>query len=103
MDRRIMVSRIELASRILTDLQQELGTDASDTESLHRYSPARLLSKRQRDILLLIAEGYTVGEVAERLELSRRTVEGIIVRLKKANDYKNIVHMVADLIRHGML
>ncbi len=45
-------------------------------ETMERIGRPRPLRPRERDILALVAEGYTNGEIAERLGISPRTVSG---------------------------
>lgn len=64
----------ELAAQVL----EELGRREKDTGEEGRFGPvepARVLSKRQIEILSLIAEEYTYKEVAARLFVSERTVK----------------------------
>lgn len=42
------------------------------------------LTKRQLEVLELVAEGFTNTEIASRLELKTKTVEGINLRIAKA-------------------
>lgn len=46
-------------------------------------SPRRLLTNRQLAIFRLIAEGYEVSEVADRLQLSPRTVGNYLVAIRR--------------------
>ena len=56
------------------------------------------LTRRQREILTLLAEGTTLRRIAEQLQISMKTVE-----FHKANiTYKVGVHTTADLIKFAL-
>lgn len=65
--------------------------------------PLGTLSARERDVFDLLVRGFNNAEVAERLEISRRTVETHRSRILK----KLGVHSAAELIRlaarHGLI
>jgi DNA-binding NarL/FixJ family response regulator len=56
------------------------------------------LTQREREILQLVAEGHSNKEVAQRLDLSVKTVEShrrnLMVKLS--------IHETAGLVRHAM-
>lgn len=66
-------------------------------------SPLQTLTARQREVLELIARGYTTREIGSKLGISHKTAEThrtqLMVRLG--------MHKVADLVRyaihHGMV
>ena len=70
----------------------------------HELSPSctpslyHTLTARQREVLQLIAEGHTTKEVAQRLQLSVKTVETHRTQLMKRLD----MHDVAGLVRYAM-
>lgn len=49
-------------------------------------------------IVQLLIEGHTAREMAEQLNLSPRTIEHRIDRLKERLEAKNLVHLVAKLV-----
>ena len=53
-----------------------------------------LLSEREREVLQLIAQGFTSKEVATRLNLSARTVETYRVRMKRKLHARNIAELL---------
>jgi len=57
----------------------------------------RPLSSRERQILTLIAQGSPNGEIAERLELSEKTISGHIERIMS----KVGIHTRAGLVAYG--
>jgi DNA-binding NarL/FixJ family response regulator len=57
------------------------------------------LTSRQREVLHLVAEGYTIKEIASELKLSRRTVESHKYDAMEALG----IHTTAELIRYALL
>lgn len=58
----------------------------------------RKLSERERLILTLIASGHTNQKIADRLHISRKTVETHRLRIMQKLD----VHKAADLVRYAL-
>jgi DNA-binding NarL/FixJ family response regulator len=57
-----------------------------------------LLTSREREIIRLIAEGHPIKTIAERLFISRKTVEN-----HRANIYAKLdVHSTLELVRHAV-
>jgi DNA-binding NarL/FixJ family response regulator len=77
-----------------------IGSFVSQLSSAHksRPSPYEQLTMRQREVLQLLAEGYTAKEIAEKTRLSINTVEthrtNIMNRLN--------IHDVAGLVRYAI-
>lgn len=61
------------------------------------------LSKREIQVLALIAEGYTNLEIAEKLFMSRRTVEGHRQNLLEKTGTKNTATLIRFAIRHELI
>jgi len=61
------------------------------------------LSKREMEILLLIAEGYTNNEIAEKLFTSRRTVEGHRQNLLEKTGARNTATLIRFAVRNGII
>lgn len=62
-----------------------------------------LLTKREHDVLLHLAQGLSAKEVAIKLAITARTVESHIDRLRLKTRTRNRTHMVAHAIQHGLL
>jgi len=58
----------------------------------------QLLTVRQREVMQLIAEGHTTKEIAQRLQVSVKTVETHRTQLMQRLD----IHDVAGLVRYAM-
>ncbi len=61
------------------------------------------LSDRESEILQLISEGYTNAEIADKLFLSKRTVEGHRQNLINRLDVKNSAELIKVAVRHGLV
>ena len=61
------------------------------------------ISERELHVLELIAEGYTNGEIAERIFLSKRTVEGHRQKLIEKTNTKNTAGLVRFGFHHMLL
>lgn len=72
-------------------------------------SPARLergegsLTAREQEVLMDVARGYTNKEIAERLHLSVKTVEGHKARIMEKLDLKSRADIVRYALRQGWL
>ncbi|HMV43540.1 MAG TPA: response regulator transcription factor [Leptospiraceae bacterium] len=52
------------------------------------------LSSKEIEILKMVVAGFSAREIGERMEISRRTIEYYITRLKEKLDAENIVELV---------
>ncbi len=62
-----------------------------------------ILSARQRDILVLLKQGNTNQEIAERLGLSAKTVENHLTRLYRQLDVRNRLEAILYIEQHPEL
>lgn len=68
------------------------GPDAYDT-----------LTGREREILQLVAEGYTNQEIADRLKLSIKTVQSHRAAVMEKLDLRDVTHLVRYAVRRGLV
>ena len=61
------------------------------------------LSRRMREVLVLVAEGATDGEIALRLHLTRKTVAHYVEHSRRRLGAVSRAQAVALAIRHGLL
>lgn len=65
-------------------------------------TPIETLSKREEEILQLICEQYTTDEIAEKLCLSPKTVNGHRNNLLEKTGAKNVAGLVVYAIKNGI-
>ncbi len=65
--------------------------------------PYRQLTGREREILKLLAEGYTTREIAGFLVVSPKTVEGHKTRLMAKLELRNRVELVKYALKKGII
>jgi PAS domain S-box-containing protein len=79
-----------------------LVKEASVTSTSAKPSNASDVTDRERDVLELICQGYTNSEIADKLFLSERTVEGHKARLFSKTGAKNAVALAMWAVRHNL-
>jgi two-component system response regulator NreC len=84
-------------ARLLVEDYQQGGNSRSETD------PYDQLTDRERDVLKLIAEGYTTQEIADTLVISRKTVEGHRTSLMGKLDIHNRIDLVKYALRKGII
>jgi two-component system response regulator NreC len=98
-----LVDAIRLAAVGRTYLAPELGARLAAGD--HRGGPDRRpdgLSRRELEVLELIALGHTNGEIASRLYLSVRTVESHRARIQRKTGCGSRAQLVAYAREHGV-
>lgn len=65
--------------------------------------PYETLTAREREVLLLAAEGHSNNEIADKLSISPRTVEVHRARIMEKLQLKNHTHLVKYAIQRGIL
>jgi len=68
-----------------------------------RHDPYEQLTDRERDVLKLVAEGYTTQQIADMLIISPKTVEGHKTNLMAKLDIHNRVDLVKYALRKGII
>ena len=88
-------------------LSPQLAERAIDTYLHTGRNPAsdlyETLSQREREVLQLSAEGYSYGEIAERLVISPRTVETHRTNVMRKLGLTTVPDMVRYAIRRGLI
>jgi DNA-binding NarL/FixJ family response regulator len=82
-------------SKHVTEYVRRVGEEAPST--LERLTP------RQREVLQLVAEGYTTQEIARMLNLSVKTVETHRTQLMERLDIHDIAGLVRYAVREGLV
>lgn len=63
----------------------------------------RALTRREREVLALLAEGCGTGVIAARLAYSERTVRNIVQFMIERFGLHNRAHLVAHALREGLI
>jgi len=84
------------AAALVEECQQRATTEGGK-------DPYQHLTDREREILKLVAEGYTAREIADMLVLSLRTVESHKSSLTKKLDIHNRTDLIKFAIRKGIV
>ncbi|OKL38602.1 response regulator transcription factor [Pontibacter flavimaris] len=63
----------------------------------------KFLSKREREVLALISEGYTNAEIAEKLFTSKRTIETHRQNILEKTQAKNTPNLIRYAILHNLI
>jgi len=74
-----------------------------EKEPVDENSPFVLLSPRERDVLRLLAHGYSLTEVGEALSLSVKTVDTYKVRLMEKLGATKKSELVDYALKYGLL
>ncbi len=66
-------------------------------------APHELLSEREFQVMLLLANGKSVSEIANRLALSAKTVSTYRARLMEKLGVKSIAELVRYVMEQGLI
>ncbi|MDE6499818.1 MAG: response regulator transcription factor [Rikenella sp.] len=80
-----------------SSVENESGSDSSAA------SDEASLSDREREILLLICKGLTNYEIADRLFISKRTVDKHRANILEKTNCKNTANLVVYAIKNGLV
>lgn len=65
--------------------------------------PPRDLTRRELDVLRLLIDGNSVGEIAEKLSISYHTVDAHLKNLHRKFDVKSSRSLIAIAMRRGLI
>ena len=91
--RRVLTGKVFLSDRMSDRLLERVVGSANSPDQ----SPVEALSDRELEVFSLIGNGLTTSEIAERLNLSVKTIETYRQRIKEKLALRN----AADLARHA--
>lgn len=89
------------ATYVVNEYLRAFGSQGASTREAHGSSAS--LTSRQREILQLLADGYTTGEIAHQLNLSGNTIESHQVQLMEHLRVCDITELVRYAIRAGLV
>jgi DNA-binding NarL/FixJ family response regulator len=73
--------------------------DTNSTKAINAYN----LTNRELEVLSYICQGYTNAEIAEKMFLSQKTIEGHRANLLSKTETKNSAHLVMFSIKNGII
>ena len=76
---------------------------AHDSETPTEPTPASRLSRRESEVLNLLAEGLTTSEISERLFTSKRTIETHRQNILEKTQTKNTAALIRMAVTQGLL
>jgi len=85
---------------ILRKIIFKFGTDESVKNKLDQQFG---LTKREKEVLALLCQGFTNAEIADKLFLSAKTIEGHRANLLSKTGTKNSAHLVMFAIKKGII
>lgn len=96
------VRKVHRGLRYLSDSITESMVE-SYSRDVQAKSPLESLSRRERQVLQLSAEGHSVPDIGKLLSISPRTVETYRARLIEKLGIKNQRELILFAVRHGIL
>jgi two-component system response regulator DegU len=69
----------------------------------HTAESERVVTKREEEVLQLIADGCSTGEVAERLYISQKTVKNHLASIYQKLDARDRTQAVLQAVRMGII
>jgi DNA-binding NarL/FixJ family response regulator len=99
------VEELVAAVRAVHTGQRYLGQGVADAMvgGAEAQDPVERLSAREREILQLLAEGRTGAEIAQRLQLSQKTVETYRARMVEKVGIRDLPGLVRFAIQRGIV
>lgn len=100
-----IASAVETVANGETALSPRLA--ASMLAEVHRQSnrlePDRMITKREEEVLQLIADGCSTPEVAERLYISQKTVKNHLASIYQKLEARDRTQAVLSAVRMGII
>jgi DNA-binding NarL/FixJ family response regulator len=89
------------SSRILCNIIKDFAHE--DKNNIGEEKTQVKLSKRESEVLELICAGYSNNEIANKLGISKRTIEGHRSSLISKTGAKNSIHLVLFAMKNNIL
>ena len=83
-------------------LSETILRKIANSSAPHRIGPIDRLSARERQVLLLLAEGHSAKESADRLEISSKTIEVHRKNIRQKLGIASIAELTKYAIRMGI-
>lgn len=98
----IFAVRAAMAGHIFVSPEIAGEVFGSQSDWTTKADPFEQLSVRQREILRLLADGYSAKVIAGRLDISPRTVESHKYKIMHTLDISNNAELIRFAMRHGL-
>ena len=95
------IKKISSGGRYVSDSVAQLL--AASLDGHHQRPAQEVLSDREFQVLIMIASGKTVSEIAEELSLSVKTISTFRTRILKKMSLKNNAELTYYAVRSGLL
>lgn len=92
-----------ICSEVAMDLLKKTHSSAPAPSGLRTDMETKDLSKREMEVLALIAEGYTNAEIADKLFTSKRTIETHRQNLLEKTNCKNTATLIRYALQRGLI
>ncbi len=86
-------------TELLTAENRSMVAAGQEREATPSYS----LSRREREVLYLVASGYSTDRIADKLRLSNSTVSAHIANIKRCLGVQTQSHATARAIKHKLI
>lgn len=103
MELELAVRTVMRGDTYLTPTVAKYAVEAYRHRKESDQGPLACLTSRQKEVLQLIAEGYPNKEIAQRLELSTRTVETHRAELMERLKIRDVPGLVKMALRGGLI
>jgi DNA-binding NarL/FixJ family response regulator len=100
---RDLIAAVESASRHQFFLSPKLAPAGDGYETRGREGPLAQLTRRECEILQLLAEGHGNKEIATRLDISVKTAETHRTNMMRKIDAHSLADLVRYAIRNGLV
>ncbi|MET3542323.1 DNA-binding NarL/FixJ family response regulator [Pontibacter aydingkolensis] len=77
--------------------------DSSHSNEIDSITVQQLLSKRELEVLALIADGFTNAEIGDMLFTSKRTIETHRQNILEKTNSKNTASLIKYAFRHQLI
>jgi len=84
------------------DVMINLAPPARARRTVSTVAEVRL-SRRELEVLRLVADGYDTSDVAEQLAYSESTIKGVLAKLMTRLEARNRCHAVSIALRQGII
>lgn len=99
----LLAGRSPISSTIARTIVRRLGGRGAEPDAAKGDGAPEKLTPREMDILWGIAKGFTYGELAERLEISKQTVPVHIKNIYRKLQANNRSEAVYEASRRGLI